>query len=791
MFKGSTRGGDLGERPEPLIGPSRRKKSSHCIFAVVLSCLMLCLPSLSETDNPAETLKNHFDAAKNSLAAGALPEARRLYIQTIVLGLRQMANLASAENHFTEAFEFLGEAAKLSPEDPEIGADMAVARFRAGDTKEAKEEASTLVADHPKHARGRNILGRIDLFYGEFDSAIIELKASVDLQYDFETAYFLGIAYLRAKRLAETEDWFERLRTTTGDSAALHVLFGRAYTIGHYPEQAVAEFRRAIQLDPRYPRAHGLLAYAQLEFRGEEAYPLAREELTQELKLHPGEYNTLLLLGISDVALRDFPEGETALLQAARLRADEPFAYLYLGEIYSQTNRPKLAVDTLNKYVSRVQKPDEMMRDLSRGYFLLGQSLLKLGRQEEGRRALARSQELRETKFRYDAKHIFDEQKPGSGGESHTSDRISETLDVGGEEQKDNTLKMVRTGVSFANASQKRAQSHSREYRAFVSDILSRCYNDLGAIGANEGDFKGAAQFFEQANRWNQALPGLDRNLGLASYRAEEYAEAIAPLQRNLAKRPDDELGRQLLGMSYYMTENYPKTVEVLAPLLNNPPDDAGLLLAWGTALVRTHQFQAGERLFRQLLDRNREEPAIHFLLGQVYAQQQDYAGALTEFSTALRLAPQLPEVHYNQGLVYLHKGDLASAEQEFRSELVLRPDDPRVKYYLGYTLLAAGSADQAIPIFREALRVNPDYEPAYFEMGRAMLQQGDIEGAIANLERATRLNPDHDAAYYQLSQAYRRAGSLEQAQQALSTYQRLIETSRLKKRQSLDSQSP
>jgi tetratricopeptide (TPR) repeat protein len=768
------------------------KKSSYLFGCILPYVLLVCLSSRADVpDNPAEALRRSFEAAKNSLASGALPQARALYIQTIVIGLRQLANLDSAETHFDDAFQLLDEAAKLAPEDPEIGADLAVAKFRAGDTRGAQELARTVVAAHPEHARAHNILGRINLFYGDFDSAITELKASVDQQSDFETAYFLGIAYLRAKRLPEAQDLFVRLQNTMGDSAALHVLFGRAYTIGRYPEQAVAEFTKAIQLDPKYPRAHSLLGYAQLEFRGEESYPFAREQLNQELRLHPPDYNTLLLLGISDVALRDFAEGEAVLLKAQHVRPEEPFPYLYLGEIYSQTNRPKLAVDALNKFVSLVQHPDEMMRDLSRGYFLLGQSLQKLGRQDEARRAIAHSQELRETKFRYDAKHIFDEHKPGAGGESHASDRVTGTLDAGGGEQKDTAQKMVRTGVSFSNAPQAPAQAQSREYRSFVSDILSRCYNDLGAASANGNDFKGAEQFFKAASRWNQSLSGLDRNFGFASYRAEDYAQAQPPLQRHLTKHPDDAFARQILGMSYYMTEDYAKTVEVLRPFLNNLPDDPALLLAFGTALVRTHQLEGGEHLFRQLLEKNQREPAVHFLLGQVYAQQKDYPLALKEFTTALQLAPQLPEAHYYRGLVYLHQGDINSAEQEFRAELALRPGDPQTTYYLGYTLLANGSAEQAIPIFREVLQATPDYEPASFEMGRALLQHGDIDGAIANLEHATKLAPEHDAAFYQLSQAYRRAGRMQQAQQALATYQKLIESSRQKRKQTMENQNP
>ena len=90
-----------------------------------------------------------------------------------------------------------------------------------------------------------------------------------------------------------------------------------------------------------------------------------------------------------------------------------------------------------------------------------------------------------------------------------------------------------------------------------------------------------------------------------------------------------------------------------------------------------------------------------------------------------------------------------------------------------------------------EVVKARPDYEFAYFELGRALLQLGDVARAIENLETAKKLSPDHDATYYQLSQAYRRAGRVQEAEEALATYRKLIEGSRLKKRESLETEKP
>jgi len=769
-------------------------KPLPAILVLVAALAVALVPLARAADSPGETLKRQFEAAKAFLDAGDLLQAESHFRQTLALGLRQLGNLSISEGQYEQATRYLDDALKLKPDDVETQADAAIAWFRRGDLKKAKVLIKTALASQPNHARAHNILGRINLSQGDFEGAIKELKAAVALQDDFETAYFLGIAYLKAKKLAETSALFAKIQSSMGESAALHVLFGRAYTIAHFPEPAMAEFRRALKLDPKYPRAHGLLGYAYLEQFGEEAYPQAREEFEKELKRQPDQYYFLTLLGIATVALRDFPAAETALLHASRVRPEEASPYLYLGETYVETNRIKEAVEALEKYVSLVSHPEEMLREVSRGYYLLGQSLLRLGRGEEAKKALARSQQYREAKFKYDQEHIFEEkQSSEDDGESRASDRIAGLLEAGSPEEKQAAQAMIQRGLPAAPTVQQSAAEtkETLQYRAFVADILASSYNDLGAMHAKDSKFADAAEFFKQAASWKSDLPGVDRNWGLASFRAKLYSDAIPPLERQLTAHPDDSFVRQLLGLCYFTADNYPRTAQVLRPFLENPPDDAGLLYAWGVALVRTRQSDLAARIFRRLLEQNANNPEIHLLLGQAYARQEDYPNALSELRTALHLDPQLLRAHYYAGLVLLHQSEFESAAQEFRAELELHPADPVTSYHLAFALLSQGRAEQAVTLLCEVVKARPDYEFAYFELGRALLQLGDVARAIENLETAKKLSPDHDATYYQLSQAYRRAGRVQEAEEALATYRKLIEGSRLKKRESLETEKP
>jgi len=751
-------------------------------------------------DEPVPALKLSFESAKSSLAASNLPEAERRYDETIALGLHQLANLSVSQSRFNEATRLLEEAMKLTPADAGLQVEAAVAWFRAGNSEKAIALVKSVLSLHPENARAHSVLGRISLFREDADGAISELKKALALEYDFETSYFLGVAYLKAKKTAEASAWFNEIESKMGDSAALHVLFGRAYVLTHFPEPAIAEFRKAIKLDPNYRRAHGLLGYSYLEQFGEQAYPQAREEFAKELRINPEEYYFLMLMGIATVALRDFPVAEVVIQHAIRLAPQEATPYLYLGETYTETNRHALAVPALEKYISLMHDPEEAPRDVSRAYYLLGQNFRRLGRLEEAQKALANSQRYREAKFRYDTQHIFDEPGKPSDGDSHTSDRITGLLESKAPEDRKTTQAMMQEGVQDdpgaqhpvpIPAPQGPESRAAKQYRAFAAEILANSYNDLGVMRAKASNFAEAAEFFKQAAAWKADLPGLDRNWAVASYRAELYSDAIPPLERQLAAKPQDSFIRQLLGLSYFQTGNFTKTTEVLQPFLVNPPDDPGLLFAWGSALVQVHRAGQARDIFRRLLEQNAGNPQVHMLLGKAYAQQEDLAAGLSEIKTALQLDSNLQEAHYFMGLIYLRQSDFESAAEEFRSELKVRPADVVTQYHLGFTLLMQGHADQSVTLLRQVVQAKPDYELAQFELGRALLQTGDAAGAIERLETAKKLFPGREATYFQLSQAYRRMGRLPEAEQALAAYQKLIEANRLKRRESLEAEKP
>jgi len=178
------------------------------------------VPVTRATDNSGETLRRQFEAAKASLAAGNLGQAESSYRQTIALGLRQLGNLSISEEQFEQATRLLDDAVKLAPADADLQVEAGIAWFRRGDPQKATELVQSVLTTQPDNGRAHNVLGRIRLFKGDTEGSIEELKKAVALQDDFETSYFLGVAYLKAKKVSEASAWFNEVQSKMVDSAA-------------------------------------------------------------------------------------------------------------------------------------------------------------------------------------------------------------------------------------------------------------------------------------------------------------------------------------------------------------------------------------------------------------------------------------------------------------------------------------------------------------------------------------------------------------------------------------------
>jgi tetratricopeptide (TPR) repeat protein len=735
--------------------------ASRLALPLLLSAFLLA--NVSAAQQAPDPLNQHYSAAQTFQLGGDFDRAEVEYHQVLALALQRMGNLVAAEkNDSEEAVHFLEEAVAADPTYADARIDLAMVYFRAGHLDKASAQAAEVVKADPRNVRALQLLGNVEFAQGNFAAAAEHLRTALGLQSDFETAYSLALAYLSQHKLAETKLLFDELLNDLGSTPELHVLLGRAYRETDYLDEAIREFKKAIELDPHYPRVHYYLALAYLTQGEKERFPTARPLFEQELAINPKEFFSTFFLGVIHLEDRDFPAAEEYLKKAVQLQPENPDPLLYLGQEYFETNRPELAIAALKKSIDLTSDPSHNHYQVSKAHTMIGQILIKMGKQDEAEAELKRSQELRAQAFQSDK----DQQ------EAHQTGQHELLPDLQNSHEQPALLES-RPPLDAA------AQKKAVEIRASLTEILANAYNNLGVIQARHEQYAQATDYFRKASQWKPDLPGLDRNWGLASFRAQRFEEAIVPLARQVALQPGDAKARDALGVSYFMTDKFAKTIEVFQPVLADLPDDPGILYALGVSLVRTGDSATASRVFRRMLEKNPNVAEIHVLLGQADADQNQYTPAASEFSRALELDPKIEGAHFGRGFILLHEGKVDDSVREFRAELEAHPADAKAKYHLAYGLLMQQQKDQAFALLSEVVRDKPDYADAQYQLGKVLLERGEVKPAIERLETAVRLDPTKDYSYFQLSVAYRRDGRLDDAQRILQAYQALKEKER------------
>jgi tetratricopeptide (TPR) repeat protein len=726
--------------------------------SIFLLGTLLVIGTASAQKHEQDPLGQHFSAAQTFQLAGDLEHAESEYRQVLTLALQRLGDLAAAEKGDSpEASHLLEEAVEGQPDYVEARVDLATVYFQQGKLDQAKAQASEAIKTDPRNARALHLRGNIAFAQGHFAEAAEDLHTAMGLQGDFETAYSLALAYLSLHKLAEATLLFDEVLNDMGSTPQLHVLLGRAYRETGYLEHAIREFKKAIELDPRYPRVHYYLALAYLAQGEKERFPEARALFEQELAINPKEFYSTYFLGIIHLEEREFPAAEDYLQRALRLQPDNPDPLLYLGQTYFETNHIQWALEALKRCVDLTTDPTRNNYQISKAYSMMGQMLIKTGKQEEGEAELKRAQELRALAFQSDKEG----QEARENGQHDLLPALRATA------EKPSFLEN-RPPLDAAELKQTQA------VRAGVTQILGNAYNNLGVIRARQEQYAQAADYFQKAGQWTPTLPGLDRNWGLACFHARQFAQATAPLARQVAQQPGDAKARDALALSYFMANKYAEVIKTFRTDLSDLPDDPGVLYALGVSLVYKDDSASASRIFSRMLQQNPNVAEVHVLLGRANADQNQYSPALSEFSRALEIDPKAEGAHFGRGMILLHEGKIDDAVREFRAEVDSHPADTEAKYHLAYSLLMQQQKDEAFAVLTDVVHDKPEYAEAQYQLGKLLLERGDVKAAIGKLETAVRLDPAKDYGYYQLSLAYRRDGRMEDANRVLETYQKL-----------------
>lgn len=730
--------------------------------------LLLLLPAVLHTpqqQQPQNTIRSHYEAAQARRRAGDRAGAEAEYGAILGEAYSKLGKIYAAQKNYKPAVEALESAARYSPDSADVLIALSIAYFDAGAYAQASEAAGRALAADTKSVGAHQMLGKSDFMLGRFDKAARHLEDALRLApKDYDISYTLGLAYLKQRQFAPAKEIYERMLAQLGDRPQLRVVFGRAYRETAFLPEAIEEFKRAVQLDPRFPRAHYYLGLTYLLKDGAARLDDAAAEFRVELQTNPGEFFANYYLGVVYTIQRKWEPAVALLQKASQVQPDNPDPYFHLGQALQSLGRHAEAIEVLKKSIALNPSLSHNDYQVATAHFRLGQSLMKSGRQDEGEKELHTAAELKSQSLARDKEKA----------ETYLS-----AEDLKQDSGKFPEMSSAEGVVAESSTPDEKTRAELKSGESYYTQVAATAHNDLGILRAEAQDFRSAAEQFRLAARWNPRLEGVDFNFGLAAYRAEMFKDALAPLERALASRPSNMQARQLLGMSYFVTADYARAAEFLTQVADAHPEDVALNYTLALALIKQGKPDDANARIARMIERGGNSPQLHIVLGQAYYEQGETAKSLEELKQALALEPRTPLAHYYTGLIQLKEGKFEEAAREFEAELALNPADLQARYHLGFVLLARQDSARGVKLMREVVGTKPDFADARYELGKALLQQGDVKEALENLEAAAKLAPDKSHIRYQLGRALLAAGRKEDGDAQMELYKQLKEKER------------
>lgn len=714
--------------------------------------------------SPQDSIRQHYQAAEAHRLAGNLAGAEFEFTAILAKGYGRLGKIYSARKQYQQAIKILESAAVAAPDSQQVQLDLTIAYFEAGQYRNALAAARKVLALNPQSTGGHHMLGKTHFMLGDFVPATAELEAALKLvPNDHDVAYTLGLAYLKQRQFAPAKRIYDRILKQFGDRPQLRIIFGRAYRETGFLPEAIEEFKRAVALDPHFPRAHYYLGLTYLLKDGTERLNDAREEFKIELAANPEEFFANYYLGVIYAIEREWDLAIRFLQKASGIQPNNPDPYFHMGQAHQSKGDHLQAIEVLRKSIALNPQLAHNEYQVTSAHYRLGQSLMKVGHTEEGQKQLKLAAQLKSESFKRD------------------EERATAYLNVTSLRAHDQAAPAINAAEGVVastvplDETTRQALDTSEDYYA---KVVASAHNNLGMLQAQREEFSKAVHEFALASNWDATLDGLNFNWGLASFKAEQFKDAIAPLEKELSFHPANTAATQLLGMSYFMVENYAKASELLNKVLSRKPAEIDLYYPLAISLGKQGKKDDADRVIKQMVELG-DSPQLHMILGQAFYDRGDTTKALEELKIALSLDSKTRLAHYYSGLIYLKLGKLDQAQQELESELLGNPKDVRARYHLAFVLLANQKSAQGIKLMREVIQVKPDYAEAHYELGKALLQQGEIQAAVDNLEAATKLKPEESFIRYQLGRAYLAAGRKPEGENQLEIYRKLKDRER------------
>jgi Tfp pilus assembly protein PilF len=594
-----------------------------------------------------------------------------------------------------------------------------------------------------------------------------------------------------------------------------NVANGDEYLAKQQAAEAIIEYRKAIQIDPKfgegrlklatayasvgdgpnalreYARAADLLpddsdaqikagAFMLMANQFHEAQALASRVLAKD----PKHVNAQILFANALAGLKDLNGAVTALEKAIELDATRSSSYADLGSIQLASGNQKAAETAFRRAVAIAPRSVD-------AHLSLANYQWAVGNMNEAHRELMAALEI-------DARHAVANRAMAlfdllTGKPSEAEPYLKTVVEVTNvpatkfflaeyyvrssrEAEARAILEPLATEKdTFETATIRLARldlvaGRFPEARQRLDAVLAKTPKNAQALALSgrlmlaQGDVPSALHKIEEAIKVDPQSFDAQYALGQAYVALGRPEEAVAALNEAIKINPKAQPARLTLARVRLGLGKPDDAAQLASEIIAAEPGNLDARLFLVQVLLVKHDTKAAERELGVLLATSPDSPAVQTVAGVVAASKNDLEGSRRAYQRALAADPRAYVAL--SGLLEIetsgHKFALARSIIEDR--LKKTPEDPTLMVLAAQTYHAIGDANETEQMLRKAIEAEPGNIAAYGMLGKLYYSQGRLDMARKDFEALTKHQPNSVAAQTMLATVLELQNQLEEA---------------------------
>jgi tetratricopeptide (TPR) repeat protein len=617
---------------------------------------------------------------------------------------------------------------------------------------------------------------------------IDELRRTIDLDANNLDArvklgnYYLAPAKRTPEMIAEADRLAKDVLQKNPNHIEGHILMATVLFAQDKHDEALAELKHAIELDPK--RVESILSLARYYMNVRDA-PHAEETFRQALavnensavvhseygkflvqigrgeqaeaefrravEVEPSNHDARFVLASFYLVNKQLDKAEEAYKALADLDKERPEGRAILADFYSSIGRYDDAVNIYREIVTKAP-------DYSRGRYRLSEILLQRGDTAGASEQVEAV--LKANPRDMQALLLRSRIRLQGGDPDGVKKAIEDLKEVLNQEPNSRSGLYYMADANFRDGKVEQARAFAGDLVKFYPDYLPAKLMQAQINLASKDAAAALAQTNDLMNSLSKSAPDSDTSPQMLSeLRARTLTvRGMAELQLGKTKQARDDLTA-----ARDLAPNAPSSYNNLAivALAENKMDEAAGLYERALAIdganfdglnglinniySKQKRFDLAHQRVDQALGAQPNNASLHYLKAQVYGFEQNSQGAESELRRALEIDPNYLAAYSALGALFVNTNQQEQAIAEYRKILDRKPDDATTYTLIGMLEDSRGNRDAAVESYRKAVQLDPNAAIASNNLAwnYAAYGKGNLDEAVALAQGVVQKYPD------------------------------------------------